>query len=137
MFEPLQLSVIEEKGLARELVEQSEKLDSDFSSHKHSMIYCDHGKINTKLNCYLSPTNPAFVLPSKEQLRLVVDHILSLNYSKQEISRFLGISSDGNRTLNYWLSDNDKKQINKSNWVLLTQLAGLTLVTALPKKDIS
>ncbi|KJG00101.1 hypothetical protein [Photobacterium angustum] len=133
MFKPLQLSEIEERNLSRELVERSEKLDRDFSLHKHTMIYCSHGEIDTAEPCYLSPTRRDFELPSKEQLRLVTDHIQSLGYSMSDISRLIGARP---LSLSHWLSDNQDKQINKSNWVLLTQLAGLTYVAPLANLNL-
>ncbi|ARR51938.1 hypothetical protein [Photobacterium damselae] len=132
MFEPLSIVLLDDKTFAFELSSKRKKLDANYKYHLACMLYSSHGDIDISQNCYLSPIDPNFELPSKQELNKVVNHILSIGYSKQEISNYLGVQAERNRTLNYWLSESSAKSINKSNWILLCQLAGLQLVTALP-----
>ncbi|WP_188012740.1 hypothetical protein [Photobacterium damselae] len=132
MFNPLSIALLDDKDFSNEMNQKRNELDKKYKCHLADYLYSDHGGIDITQNCYLPPESNDFELPSIGEVQKVVDHLLSIGYSKQNISKFLGIQMNGNRTLNYWLSENSPRNINKSNWILLCQLAGLQFVTALP-----
>jgi hypothetical protein len=132
MFKPLSIELLDDEIFSDEIHNRRNELDKKYKAHLSDYLYSDHGGIDITLNCYLPPESDDFELPPVCEVKKVVEHLLSLGYSKQKISKFLGIQTDGNRTLNYWLSENSTRNINKSNWILLCQLSGLQFVTALP-----
>jgi len=103
--------------------------------HILEMHFMKSDTINIFSNCFLSKSNANYEPPTKAQVQSVVDLIISRGYSKREISRELGITTDNNRTLNYWVTESRNTNIPHSAWVHLTILAGLSLPTYLKKKD--
>ncbi|MFA0159235.1 hypothetical protein [Vibrio sp. 10N.261.46.A3] len=113
------------------MVKFIEKSKTEANSHIMFKVFGKANGIDKELPCFLQPQDPNFELPSKEVLNEVVNLILKRGYTKADIGAFLGMSSERNRTLNYWLKETSEKQISKSHWLCLSQLAGLTFITML------
>lgn len=117
------------------MVKFIEKSKTEANSHIMFKVFGKANGIDKELPCFLQPQDPNFELPSKEVLNEVVNLILKRGYTKADICAFLGMSSERNRTLNYWLKETSEKQISKSHWFCLSQLAGLTFITMLHDRE--
>lgn len=109
-------------------------LEERAAIHISNMVYVDYDGIDKSHPSFLPPHHPDFELPSKELTAKVVEIISKEGYGREELASLLGVTS---RALRNWISLDEKQAnntINKSNWFLLTQLAGLTLVTMRPHK---
>lgn len=122
-------------------IEYQERINDNIESgieqarkHVIHMNMVESDSINVFSRCFLPRTDPNYEHPSKSVVSAVVDLILESGYSKADISKELGITTDRNRTLNYWITESRDTQIPYSAWVHLCSLAGLMLVTKLPPK---
>ncbi|CAH6912793.1 conserved hypothetical protein [Vibrio chagasii] len=123
-------------------VEYQKKISDSIESkieeaRKHiiSMHMTEACGVDVFSNCFLPKTHPDFEPPSKAIVSCVVDLIVSRGYSKTDISKELGITTDRNRTLNYWISDSRDTQIPYSAWLHMCSLAGLMLPLMLTDKN--
>ncbi len=111
--------------------------NEEVRKHVTYMHMIESDSVNVFSPCFLSKTDPNYEHPSKEVVSAVVDLIVSRGYTKADISRELGITTERNRTLNYWITESRDTQIPYSAWIHLCLLAGLMLPTMLPVKSES
>lgn len=118
----------------KKINESIEAKGEELRKHNIYMHMMESESVNVFSRCFLSKTDPNFEHPSKAVVSAVVDLIISRGYTKADISRELGITTERNRTLNYWITESRDTHIPYSAWVHLCSLAGLTVVTMLPVK---
>ncbi len=118
----------------KERVNKLELLTKQCEAHAVNMYLSDHNGIDINNPSLLPITNPDYVPPTKAQVAAVVDLLISKGMARTDISKMLGISPTGNRTLNYWVTDSRDTQIPYCAWRQLTTLAGLTMVTMVESK---
>ncbi len=91
-------------------------------------LICKHDGLDLSAPWFKPYDDPDFELPPKQAVRTVIKLVLARGYNKTQISDCLGVSKTGsNRVINYWLSEDSDRHVNKSNWILLTIMAGIAI----------
>ncbi len=125
-----------DKDYQDKTVEKIERNKEIANRHILHMEFGKFGGLSKDQKCLLQPTDPNFELPSKEIVKIVVDLLISRGMTKNQISEAVGVSVTGsNRLLNYWINPESDRTINKSNWIVMAQLAGLMLVTMVDNEN--
>ncbi|MET2951744.1 hypothetical protein ABXV18_27060 [Vibrio owensii] len=125
------VSVMGDIGRQQAIADNIERTIERARIHATYMYLYEHNGIDILSPPFLPITDPNYQPPSKELLQKVVDLLEGEGVTKTDISRNLGVTTDKNRTLLYWLAENKTTVIPYSAWRQLTNLAGLTLTTAL------
>lgn len=101
------------------------RVHADAQIKQMFLIGCD--LLNADSECLLPIIDPNYISPTKKQLECVVHYLANQGIQKTEISSHLGITTNGNRTLNYWLAEGRDQHIPYTAWRLLLSLAGLSI----------
>lgn len=111
----------------RETLDKIDYLNVYADAHIKQMFLVGCDVLNADSECLLPITDPNYIHPTKAQLQCVVRYMIGKGVDKSEISKNLGLSTNGNRTLNYWLADSRDQTIPYTAWRLLLSLAGLSI----------
>ena len=111
----------------RHTLDKIELLSAHANAQIKQMFLIGSDIINADSGCLLQITDEGYIPPTKVQLQCVIHYMISKGIDKSEISKSLGLSTNGNRTLNYWLAESRDQNIPYTAWRLLLSLAGLSI----------
>ena len=109
-------------------IENDAALSRAHASHMHLN---KHGGIDIYSAPFLPVTDERYEIPSKDLVSSVVGLLESRGYTKTDISLNLGITTNKNRTLLYWITESRATEIPYCAWRMLCVLAGLSSQTML------
>ncbi len=123
----LSLSDFDDFEIIRKNLAKTDKLCAHAYSHVKNMHLVGCSILNPESPCLLNIIDDGYVPPTKLQLQRVIFYLNKMGLTKNDISNRLGLSSNGNRTLNYWLAESRDQRIPYTAWRLLLSLAGLSI----------